>query len=705
MRFREVSNKVYLGLVVSLVASVLIGVKATGTNQWPGFGLERRYDYNGQVAGDIVTADFDHDGIPDVAVMNIGIFDPLHSQVSVLLGKGDGTLQAPALYAVENFPRKMAAGDFNGDGKVDLVVATSNEGSGFSYAIDVLLGNGDGMFQSAASYSTDGVPKDLAIGDFNQDGRSDIAVKTDDSLYTPAKEFGISIFLSRSDGTFPPATPYQFAQAVTGVAVGDFNNDGKLDVVTANNYDSTVSVLLGAGDGAFSAPKISPGPSLPSASIATADLNHDGKLDLIVPFFDYNSSSSTKGFSVLLGNGDGSFSTGSTYTNFDIRDAATGDFDGDGFVDLAVALVVNNYNYVNVFPGNGDGTFKPPLAFTVARGGDSLAVADFNGDGKPDLGLGHNEYRSFMSVLLNSIIVPEPCAKPGPTSLIVDTKGDATDGDPSHDIESLTVSETVSDQGESLLVFKLKVGDLHTIQPDNYWSMRFNTPFRGSFSAQMSSRLGVVNGNYDPDGTITFTISRRSCDVLPGDELTNIQTSVSYVSPSAESSRTFDIAPDISPPTVTYTLGGTNPCATPTPSPSPSPTATPTPTPSPGPQLLSEEGTGLAIALDSVTLMRDPFPLTEAYNFSPDGRTRIMIFASGLELLPGETASAVTAQGEDVQQTTYALPVEYVGKVPGFDWLTEIVVKLPTNINTNDKLWVSINLHGAVSNKVPTRIK
>jgi uncharacterized protein (TIGR03437 family) len=76
-----------------------------------------------------------------------------------------------------------------------------------------------------------------------------------------------------------------------------------------------------------------------------------------------------------------------------------------------------------------------------------------------------------------------------------------------------------------------------------------------------------------------------------------------------------------------------------------------------------------------------------------------------VELLSGETASVVTAQGEDVQQTAYPLPVEYVGKVPGFDWLTQIVVKLPQDINGNDKLWVSINVNGAVSNKVPVRIK
>ncbi len=118
------------------------------------------------------------------------------------------------------------------------------------------------------------------------------------------------------------------------------------------------------------------------------------------------------------------------------------------------------------------------------------------------------------------------------------------------------------------------------------------------------------------------------------------------------------------------------------------------------PTLLTEANTNRAVALDSVTFMRDPFPLTTVSNFSFDQRTRIALFAIGLELMPGEDVSVVTAQAEDVGHKIYPLKVEYVAKVPGFDWLTQVVIRLPDEfLNTGDFL-VSVNLRGAVSNKV-----
>ena len=118
------------------------------------------------------------------------------------------------------------------------------------------------------------------------------------------------------------------------------------------------------------------------------------------------------------------------------------------------------------------------------------------------------------------------------------------------------------------------------------------------------------------------------------------------------------------------------------------------------PTLLTEENTDRAIALDSVTSVRDPFPLTTPYNFSSDQRTRIMLFAIGLELLPGEDASVVTAQAEDSAHRIYPLAIEYVGKVPGFDWLTQVNVRLPDGLAAAGDVLVSISLRGAASNKV-----
>jgi uncharacterized protein (TIGR03437 family) len=125
----------------------------------------------------------------------------------------------------------------------------------------------------------------------------------------------------------------------------------------------------------------------------------------------------------------------------------------------------------------------------------------------------------------------------------------------------------------------------------------------------------------------------------------------------------------------------------------------------PAPVLLTEANTDQAIALESVTEMRDPFVFSTLHNFSSDQRTRLMLFALNGRLLPGETASSVTVQAEDAQLLSYPLTVEFVGIVPGFDWLTQVVVSLPENFPTNREFLVSISLRGKTSNKARFRMK
>jgi glucose/arabinose dehydrogenase len=123
------------------------------------------------------------------------------------------------------------------------------------------------------------------------------------------------------------------------------------------------------------------------------------------------------------------------------------------------------------------------------------------------------------------------------------------------------------------------------------------------------------------------------------------------------------------------------------------------------PVLISEPNTDSAVALDSGTLVRDPFSLSNPFNFSTDQRTRLMLFGMNLDLLPNENSLAVTARLEDASLNMFPLAVEFVGKVPGFDWLTEIVVRLPDNTPVNQTLNVSVTLRGKTSNKVKVRIK
>ena len=123
------------------------------------------------------------------------------------------------------------------------------------------------------------------------------------------------------------------------------------------------------------------------------------------------------------------------------------------------------------------------------------------------------------------------------------------------------------------------------------------------------------------------------------------------------------------------------------------------------PTLLTEEGTPRALALDSVTWTRDPFSISSSRNFSADGRTRIMLFAAGVELQPGETAAIVTAQAEDWQQRTFPLSVEYVGKLPGANWLTQLNLRMSDEVSNLDSIMVNIRLRGVTSNKVLINLK
>ena len=121
--------------------------------------------------------------------------------------------------------------------------------------------------------------------------------------------------------------------------------------------------------------------------------------------------------------------------------------------------------------------------------------------------------------------------------------------------------------------------------------------------------------------------------------------------------------------------------------------------------LISESGSDIAVALESVWMMRDPFPITNVFNFSADQRTRTMLFGINMDLLPGEDSSAVTVRAEDAQAGVYPMTVEFVGKIPGFDWLTEVVVRLPDTLPANQSVLVSATLRGKTTNKVRVRIQ
>jgi hypothetical protein len=222
-------------------------------------------------------------------------------------------LSAPSAFGAGTNPDSAAVGDFNGDGKLDLAVA--NEGSD---NVSILLGNGDGTFQAAVDYGAGTDPDSVAVGDFRGNGKLDLVVA---NYYSN----NVSILLGNGDGTFQAAVNYGVS-APTSVAVGDFNGDGKLDLAVANVF--SVSVLLGNGDGTFQA-AVNYGAGAEPAWVAVGDFNGDGKLDLAV------ANVATGNVSVLLGNGDGTFQAAVNYGAGIGESVAVGDFNGDGRLDLA----------------------------------------------------------------------------------------------------------------------------------------------------------------------------------------------------------------------------------------------------------------------------------------------------------------------------------------------------------------------------------
>ena len=275
-------------------------------------------------------------------------------------------------------PICIVVGDFNGDGKSDIAIANHTNSS-----VTVLLGNGDGTFTAAPSPATGGYPNSIAVGDFNGDGNLDLVTANGDNSLT--------VLLGNGDGSFTAAPSLTAGSRPQFAAVGDFNGDGNADLAVANAGDETVSILLGHGDGTFSA-AASPGTGGFPTAIAIADLNGDGKSDLAVTNFYSNS------ITVLLGNGDGTFTpttspTTGPYPFF----TAIADLNGDGKPDLAT--VSGAGNSVTILLGNGDGTFSPAASPSTGSNPQSIAVDDFNGDGIVDL-ITANTYDNTVTVLM-----------------------------------------------------------------------------------------------------------------------------------------------------------------------------------------------------------------------------------------------------------------------------------------------------------------
>jgi uncharacterized repeat protein (TIGR01451 family) len=308
----------------------------------------------------IATADFNRDGIPDLAVAAAG-----SNGVFVVLGEGDGGFGPLVRINTGPGPRSVIVGDFNADAKTDLAVANSSGNS-----VSVALGNGDGTFQFANSYLAGANPRSLAAADLDRDGDLDLAVVNSESD-------DVSILFGQGNGSFGATVSYATASGPVGIIVANLNGDLWPDLAVAAHDAGKVSILTGNAGGAFS-PAVQVSAAGGPTSLAGGDFNGDGKTDLAV------SQGDTGKISILRGNGNATFQAAVDHPACSApTSVAVFDAEGDGKADLAVTC--GGSDQVAFLSGTGTGTFASPLLFSSGMGPASVVAVDVDGDTRKDL--------------------------------------------------------------------------------------------------------------------------------------------------------------------------------------------------------------------------------------------------------------------------------------------------------------------------------
>jgi hypothetical protein len=532
----------YSSLFCTLILAMLIFASVAPAATLSATFVTFNYPFFG---GNHIAVDLNGDGKLDLA-------GGRETSAAVMLNNGDGTFQPMVQYPVAGAAQAVAAGDFNSDGRVDLVVTISSP----QISLALLPGKGDGTFNAPIHFpNTSGFDSpDVVATDLNNDGKLDVVILHSIACFTApcvAAEV-ITVMLGNGDGTFQTrelAAP----QHMHAMEAGDFNRDGIKDLAIGSE-NTKLHILLGVGDGTFvRQPEMTlvPGGDLFSAcnDVDVADFNRDTIQDLVVPLGNGN------GTVVLLGNGDGTFRQSFRITQSATsapQNVAVADFNLDGFQDIARAMADGTAGLMDIANGNGDGTFQAPVRYLVppsqsSLGGIFIIASDFNGDSKPDVALRVGGASTFFNVLINTTgggtAPPTPTPPPAPALL-----------SPANDAR-LPLNQSVPFSWSAVAG-----AATYEIQFDD--SSSFTNPL-----------IAAQTGLTQTHTTQTFTSERRFWWRVRARTAGGINGAWSSV-------RAFDIRRDAPPlPTPTPTPTATSPSSTPTVAPPTSAPATATPVP------------------------------------------------------------------------------------------------------------------------------
>jgi hypothetical protein len=412
--------------------------------------------------------DFAFDGAVLVDFNNDGKMDLLTPAGAILINNGDGTFNPTQTLAVSGL---LGTGDFNGDGKLDIVVASS---ASTQKSLSVYLGNGDGTFQAPVTTTVGNVFANIAVADFNGDGKADVA------FISPG--LPLTLMIGKGDGTF--AAPVQIGSPIifsVGFATNDFNHDGKADlliVLPSGNLTSpgTAEVLLGKGDGTFQTPLNTP--SDPNGGLgAVIDLNGDGKLDIV-----------TGSGQIQLGNGDGTFQA-ALPNGLATSILTFADLNHDGKLDY-----VNGAGTVCL--GNGDATFHCPATYYVSVDSSSHfapVLLDFNGDGNIDIGLGFLMYGNGDGTFqgINTSELNAPFAD---SNVVADFNGDG----------NLDIAAFSKSAGQVYVALGDGTGKFHENSPINI--PQVGNLYSGDFNGDGKLDLLVVGASSTTATTWSYTV-------------------------------------------------------------------------------------------------------------------------------------------------------------------------------------------------------